>query len=56
MPSRTIAVGSFAGLSLLWLVFGWSLIFQRDLLNSAWAAPRSWPIVLQLARGCWRFR
>jgi len=48
MTNRIINIAAFAVLTLLWLAFAAALVFNRDLLISAWDTLRAWPLVVQL--------
>jgi hypothetical protein len=43
-----ISILAFTVLTLLWLVFGAALLFNRELLPKSWRLFRSWNIFLQL--------
>lgn len=43
-----INIFAFTVLTLLWLGFGSSLLFNQELLNKTWRLFRSWNILLQL--------
>ena len=47
MKNRIINIFAFAVLTLLWLAFAAALLFNRDLLDSAWQSFRSWSLILQ---------
>ena len=51
MRDRIINIFAFAVLTLLWLGFAAALLFNRDMLDIAWQAFRSWPMVVQLVVG-----
>ena len=51
MSNRTINLAAFAILSLLWLAIAAALLFNRELLDAAWASFRGWPLVVQLVVG-----
>ena len=48
MTNRAINILAFAVLTLLWLVFGAALLFDRGLLDTVWQSFRTWPLVGQL--------
>ena len=43
-----ISIFAFTVLTLLWLAFGATLLFNRELLNQTWRLFRSWNILVQL--------
>lgn len=43
-----ISLIAFAILTLLWLGFGYALLFNRNILSQAWHSYRKWPWFLQL--------
>ncbi len=47
MRDRIINLVAFSVLTLLWLGFGFALMFNRDLLDSVWQSFLSWPLILQ---------
>jgi hypothetical protein len=49
MANRIISVSAFIILSALWLAFAAALVFNRDLLETAWISLRSWPLLVELA-------
>ena len=51
MTNRLINLVAFTILTLLWLAFGAALLFNRELLDSAWQTFRSWPLVVQVVLG-----
>jgi hypothetical protein len=51
MNNRFINIAAFSVLTLLWLAFALALIFNNQLLDSTWAAFRSWPLLVQLLAG-----
>lgn len=51
MRDRIINIFAFAVLALLWLGFAVALLFNPDMLDTAWQAFRSWPLILQLVVG-----
>jgi hypothetical protein len=51
MNNRMINLFAFAVLTLLWLAFLAALVFNRELLDAAWQAFRSWPLVVQVIAG-----
>jgi hypothetical protein len=51
MTNRIINYAAFSILSLLWLAFAAALIFNRDLLLTAWQTLRGWPLIIQV--GVW---
>src|SRR5512141_1972241 len=51
MTNRIINIFAFAVLTLLWLAFAAALLFNRDLLDTAWQSFRSWPVIIQLVAG-----
>jgi hypothetical protein len=51
MNNRIITLGAFAVLTLLWLAFAAALVFNRELLDAAWASFRSWPLFVQMLAG-----
>jgi hypothetical protein len=48
MNNRIINLVAFALLALLWLAFAAALIFNRELLASAWQTLRGLPLLVQL--------
>ena len=48
MTNRIINLAAFAVLTLLWLIFAIALVFNRELLASAWQTLRGWPLVMQV--------
>ena len=42
-----ISILAFTVLTLLWLGFGFALLFNRELLDQAWKIFRSWNILFQ---------
>jgi hypothetical protein len=48
MTNRIINLAAFAVLALLWLAFLAALVFNSDLLTTAWQTLRGWPLILQL--------
>jgi uncharacterized membrane protein YhaH (DUF805 family) len=51
MTNRIINIFAFVVLTLLWLAFTAALLFNRDLLDTAWHSFRSWPSLLQMIVG-----
>jgi hypothetical protein len=51
MRDRIINIFAFSILTLLWLGFAAALLFNRDMLDTAWQAFRNWPLILQLVVG-----
>ena len=51
MTNRIISIVAFVVLALLWLAFAAALFFNRDALDAAWQAFRSWPLLVQLVVG-----
>lgn len=51
MTNRVIPILAFSILALLWLAFGAALLFNRELLDTAWQTFRAWPLVLQIIVG-----
>jgi hypothetical protein len=47
MRDRIINIFAFAVLTLSWLGFAAALLFNREMLDTAWQAFRSWPLILQ---------
>lgn len=48
MTNRILNIAAFAILTILWLMFAFALIFNRELLDSAWQTLRGWPLIVQL--------
>ena len=51
MSNRVIPILAFSILALLWLAFGAALLFNRELLDTAWQTFRAWALVLQILVG-----
>jgi hypothetical protein len=51
MKNRVINIFAFTILALLWIAFAAALLFNREMLDSAWQTFRSWPLVLQIVVG-----
>lgn len=51
MTNKIINIVAFAVLGLLWLGFFVALIFNPELLDSAWQAFRGWPLLVQIVIG-----
>ena len=48
MKNQIIAYAAFAILTALWLAFGAALLFNQELVATAWQAFRAWPLIGQL--------
>jgi hypothetical protein len=48
MTNRLINLTAFTLLAILWLCFGAALLFNAQLLQTAWMAFRGWPLVGQV--------
>ena len=51
MSNMIISIGSFAVLTILWLGFGATLIFNQALLDTIWQLFRGLPFVAQILIG-----
>ena len=51
MTNRIINIFAFAVLTLLWLAFVAALLFNQNLLETAWQSFRSWPLLIQVIVG-----
>ena len=49
MKEKIINIAAFAVLATLWLVFAAALVFNPELLDTAWHTLRGWPLVVQIA-------
>lgn len=47
-PNLMINVLAFAILTVLWLAFGFGLLFKREMVDETWRSFRSWPLLVKL--------